>query len=369
MGMGWALALAVLWLAGFLVLWRVPRCRAASPAARRSVSIIIPARNEAHNLPGLLASLADQDPPPGEVVVVDDHSADGTARVAQQSGARVVRSADLPPGWLGKPWACWQGARQSRGAILVFLDADVRLERGGLERLLGEQQRRGGLVSVWPYHRMRRAHERLSAFFLLIVLAGMRAFTVLGGRLKPLGAFGPCLAVKRADYFAVGGHEAARGAVLDDVAIGRHFLASGIPVHCLRGSGTASFRMYPLGPLDIVEGFGKNLGLGFRAAGLTALVPTCLWIAGFFLAGGGLLLALALPGHPGLALWAAGYLLYAAALAWQLARLGNYGPFTALLFPVPLLFFAVVFLLSLARTFLCRAVRWKGRTISLGDGP
>lgn len=364
--MGWALALAVLWLAGFLVLWRVPRCRDASPSGRPFVSVIIPARDEAHNLPGLLASLAGQVPPPGEIIVVDDHSSDGTARVAQAAGVRLLASADLPPGWAGKPWACWQGAGASRGETLVFLDADVRLERGGLGRLLAEMDRRGGLVSVWPYHRMQRPYERLSAFFLLIVLAGMRAFTILGGRLKPLGAFGPCLAVSRADYFAAGGHEAVSGAVLDDVAIGRRFLAAGIPVHCLRGEGTTSFRMYPRGLPAIVEGFGKNLGLGFRAAGLTALVPAFLWIAGFFLAAARLLASLALPGHPGLALWTAGYLLYAAALAWQLRRLGSYGPLTALLFPVPLLFFAAVFLLSLTRTFLWKTVRWKGRTIRLG---
>jgi len=141
-----------------------------------------------------------------------------------------------------------------------------------------------------------------------------------------------------------------------------------MPVHCLRGTGTAAFRMYPLGLPAIVEGFAKNLGLGFRAAGLPALVPILLWIAGFFIAATRLLVALALPGHAGLALWAGGYALYAAALAWQLQRLGNYGPLTALLFPVPLLFFLAVFLISLARTFLSRAVRWKDRIIPLSGG-
>ena len=127
--------------------------------------------------------------------------------------------------------------------------------------------------------------------------------------------------------------------------------------------------MYPLGPLSIAEGFGKNFGSGFQAAGLTVLLPTLLWIAGFFMAGGFLLIALALPAHPWLLPRAAAYLLYAGALAWQLHRLGNYGPLTALLFPVPLAFFAAVFLLSLARTFVLKAVRWKGRTIPIGGKP
>jgi len=366
--MVWAFVLALLWLAGLFVLWRIPRCRSDPGAVGPppSLSVLVPARDEAHNLPELLGSLAQQGLQPRELIVVDDQSSDLTAEVARRAGARVIAAGAPPAGWLGKPWACWQGAQGAAGEVLVFLDADVRLLPDGLARLAAEVRRRGGLVSVWPYHRMWRAYERLSAFFLLIVLAGMRAFTILGSRLPPLGAFGPCLAVSRADYFAAGGHAEVRHAILDDVALGRRFQAAGLPVACLRGEGTVEFRMYPLGLGSLVEGFGKNLASGFRAAGLAALLPAAGWIAGFFIAFGLTLIALALPGRPHLVVGLACYALYAASLAWQLRRLGNYGPLPAVLFPLPLFFFAGVFLYSLTRTFLFKAVRWKGRTIPLG---
>jgi 4,4'-diaponeurosporenoate glycosyltransferase len=372
--MAWAIALLLLWCAGLMVLWRLPRCRehvASAPAGRQeraspAVSVIIPARNEEHNLPGLLASLARQSLMPQEVIVVDDHSIDSTAGVAHRAGAKVLPATELPEGWMGKPWACWQGANRAAGDILVFLDADVRLEDDGLARLLAELAHRGGLVSVWPYHRMKRAYERLSAFFLLIIMASMQSFTVLGRRLPPLGAFGPCLAVSRADYFAAGGHAEVRGEILEDVALGRRFLSQGRSVSCLRGRGTVSFRMYAQGLGSMVEGFAKNFGSGLRAASPAVVALTAVWVLGFFAAAGLTAIAVALPGRLFLPLQLALYALYAGQLAWQLARLGNYGLYTALLYPLPLLFFAGVFLVSLLRTFLLRTVRWKGRTISVG---
>jgi 4,4'-diaponeurosporenoate glycosyltransferase len=372
--MAWGVTLLLLWCAGFLVLWRIPHCRkpaGGEPPGQRmladsAVSVIIPARNEERNLPGLLASLTRQSLKPQEVIVVDDHSTDGTAGVAQRAGAAVLPAAELPEGWVGKPWACWQGAHRAEGGILVFLDADVRLEDDGLARLLGELARQGGLVSVWPYHRMQRPYERLSAFFLLIIMASIQSFTLLGRRLPPLGAFGPCLAVSRAEYVAAGGHAAVHDSILEDVALGRLFLSQGRPVSCLRGRGTVSFRMYAQGLGSMIEGFTKNFGSGLRAASPAVVALTAGWILGFFAAAGLAAIALVLPGQLQLPLHLALYALFAGQLAWQLSRLGNYRFCTALLYPIPLLFFTVVFLFSLRRTFLLRTVRWKGRTISLG---
>ena len=100
------------------------------------LSIIIPARNEAHNLPRLLDSIFSQPIPPLEVLVVDDASTDATASVATAHGATVVSSLPLPDGWRGKPWACHQGALATKGELLLFLDADCWFEPGGLDRIL-----------------------------------------------------------------------------------------------------------------------------------------------------------------------------------------------------------------------------------------
>lgn len=375
--------LFVLWLMGFLFLWRAPiPGDALDETGDTAASIIIPARNEERSLPALLASLGAQSPSPAEVIVVDDHSEDRTAALAREAGARVLPAAALPEGWLGKPWACWQGAQASRGQTLVFLDADTRLLPGGLRRILAQHRRVGGLLSVWPYHRMVHLYERLSALFNVVVLASMRCFTIWGRRLAPLGAFGPCVVCSRGDYFAVGGHQQARGAVLEDVALGQAFRQAGREIHNYVGRGSIEFRMYPDGLGSLVEGFGKNVGAGAGLASPAVLVPLIGWITGCFIVSVWLpwalaadILARGAAGAP--SLWAAPfvlaalgalYALHAAQIFWMLRRLGSYGAATALLFPVPLVFFAGVFFLSLTRTHLLRRVRWKGRDISTQGG-
>ena len=123
--------------------------------------------------------------------MVDDHSEDSTAVVGMKAGCTVMRSEELPEGWVGKTWACWQGARSAKGDLLLFLDADTVLEAGGLSRMVATYEERGGLFSVYPYHRMERPYEQLSAFFNLIAMAGTGAFTVLATRAETQGGLRP----------------------------------------------------------------------------------------------------------------------------------------------------------------------------------
>jgi 4,4'-diaponeurosporenoate glycosyltransferase len=359
----WIALLLGIWLLGFFSLWRIPTCgRTTVPSP--PLSIVIPARNEARNLPRLLESLRRQSLAPVEILVVDDQSEDDTTGVAAAGGARVLRSQALPPGWLGKPWACWQGARQASGELLVFLDADTVLEADGLRRIASTWVQRRGLVSIWPYHRMQRAYERLSAYFHIVIMASMRAFTPLGARLAPLGAFGPCIACARRDYLELGGHERVKAEVLEDIALGQLFLKGGHKVHCLGGRGAIAFRMYPDGLSSLVAGFGKGMATGAGSSAALVLVPMILWIAAGFIVSFALPYSLATGLWGNWIFWLGLYILYALQVAWMLLRLGNYGWPTALLYPVPAVFFAAVFAVSLGGTFGLHRVRWKGRDIS-----
>ena len=118
---------------GFFILYKVPVCGTNKklPSSLPKTSIIIPARNEESNLPGLLSSLKSQAFLPDEVIVVDDNSEDDTVRVASEYKAHVITSSSLPEGWLGKPWSCHQGAQEARGDVFIFLDADTFLEANG----------------------------------------------------------------------------------------------------------------------------------------------------------------------------------------------------------------------------------------------
>jgi len=329
------------------------------------VSVIVPARNEAERIGSLLESLTRQSTPAHEILVVDDESADDTARIARELGATVISGEALPEGWSGKPWACWQGAQQSTGEVLFFLDADTWLEPTGLESLVGALRDKRGLVTVQPYHVTEKAYEQLSAIFNIVVLAGMNAFTPLSRWWKPRGGFGPCAVIGREDYFATGGHSAVRAAVLENLALAKVFRRAGLPVACYGGLGAINFRMYPGGVGQLVEGWSKGFASGAAGIALPTLILTVAWVWGCFSTFLSLVRAL-IPGS-GLPLlpWLVLYPLYAAQIYWMLGRVGTFRWWTAALYPIPLVFFAAIMAWSLVLTRLVRRVTWRGRRVRI----
>jgi 4,4'-diaponeurosporenoate glycosyltransferase len=234
----------------------------------------------------------------------------------------------------------------STAPTLLFLDADVTVEPGGLDRVLGAHA--GGLLSVQPFHITVRHYERLSLFFNVIAMMGSDAFTPLGPRLRPSGAFGPCLVTSRDDYDAVGGHAAVKSAVLDDVELAHCYLASGRPVSCRGGRGSLSFRMYPEGFRQLLEGWTKNFAGGAGKTRVVTLVLVVAWTS----------LCIQAP-------WL-GWPVYAAVvvqLAWMARRIGRFGVLALVLFPIPLFAFLALFVRSVFLTVVRRRVMWKGREI------
>jgi 4,4'-diaponeurosporenoate glycosyltransferase len=356
------------WLFGFLFLWRIPfpKKKENADLEHLSVSVIIPARDEERSLARLLDSLEGQTHNV-EIIVVDDQSEDATAEVARRVGATVIRSECLPDGWAGKPWACWQGANQAKGDTFVFLDADAFLEPDGLKKIVSTYDGEG-LLSIQPFHRMEKPYERLSAFFNIIVMASMRAFTVLGSKIRPLGAFGPCIVCRKDTYFALGGHQSVRGHILEHHALGREFIRAGHTVRCYGGRGTLSFRMYPHGLGSLFDGCARSVATGAGTMPFLTLLFVVCWIVGAFGVTRQLLQSAFSADGMGLLVWGGLDVLYMFQIHWMLARIGNFGFLTALLFQVPLLFFAVAFFWSLVLTFFRRRVRWKGRLVTPGEG-
>jgi len=352
-------------LLGLMLLWRIPYPRREAPAQMPPgrISIIIPARNEERNLARLLHSVGEQEMKPHEVILVDDHSEDGTAEMAVKAGCWVIPSSGLPEGWTGKPWGCWQGAKQAQGDLFLFLDADTYLKKDGLEKLASTYLRGKGLLTVQPYHRMENPYERLSAVFNILVLAGMNTFTPWGRSRKPMGAFGPCNLCSREDYFAVGGHEKVKGDVLESLGLGKEFQKKNLQVRCYGGKGTISFRMYPGGIRSMIEGFSKGFGTGAQAVSPGILFMAVGWVAGGVGIVRHILQSLVVGDSAWLLQAGVLYLLYVLQVHWMLRRIGNFGFLTALLFPLPLLFFVGVFTLSFIRIFLRGKVHWKGREV------
>ena len=269
------------WFLGWILLWRVPRLpRFVSASPMAQVTIVVPARNEAQRLPRLLASLATGLPDTAQLVVVDDHSSDGTADIARCfPHVRVVASPDVPVGWTGKAWACHTGVREATPGDLVFVDADVELTPEALARALALRRERGGVVSVWPFHRVVHFYEHLSALYNVTCLMGIGAGSLFPPR-NLREAVGPMIVTTTEDYERVGGHEAVRCDVVEDLKLGRRYAELGLPVTVLGGGSDVWTRMYGEGPFSLVRGCMRNLGRGVFVLSPLRIAGVALWIAG-----------------------------------------------------------------------------------------
>ncbi len=354
-------ALVWTWRLRVLARQRVDTDSSASPPP--TVSIIVPARNEAHNLPALLASLAQLSPPAHELIVVDDHSTDGTGAIARGAGAIVVTPQPLPPGWLGKPWACHAGARAATGELLLFTDADTVHAPDSLGRAVAKLQRSGAeLLSVVPTHAVVQVWERLQGIFQLLLLIACRAGseTRHGERRFSIGQY---LLFTRAGYDRVGGHVAVRARVAEDLAFAR-LVADHGRFALLLAPGLMTVRMYPEGFGGFVRGWRRNFREGMASAGLAGVLEIGLvigWLLGIPL----FVAEAAIVGANGwLLFWIAAYALTAVEVARQQRILGRFGAWSAGLYPVFVVVFAMISGLALFDRLRRAPVTWKSRTIS-----
>lgn len=351
---GWTLYGAG-WAVGWLLLWRT-RPLPVPTDGRLAVAVVVPARDEARALPIVLPPLVHQLRDGDELVVVDDHSSDGTADVAAACGAAVVAAPDLPAGWVGKPHACWHGAAATTAPVLAFVDADVRPGPHMLDELAAEIARRpGAIVSVQPWHDAPRPIERASLLCNVVALMGSAAFTVFGRVVRPDVAFGPVLAIERDVYVATGGHAhlAARASRTEDIVLAR--LVG--DVELFTGSPTSTtFRMYPAGLRQLVSGWSRTMADGLSATRWWIALAVAAWV--WSLAGG--LVAAAMAG------WASLVAVYvlSAAQVWVLGRrAGRFGPATAALYPLAVAVLVVVIASALMSSLTRRPADWRGRTV------
>lgn len=348
-------------IAGMLMFAHLPRLT-PDKKIQTTISVVIPARNEIHNISAIIHDLKSQTLAPHEVICVDDGSEDGTAAKAIAAGARVIMAGPHPDGWVGKTWASQAGARIASGELLMFLDADVRLQPQALESIAALQQNRGGVVSVQPYHTVNRFYEHFSMFFNLISLAatglGMPFLT------KPTGMFGPVMLLPRNLYMEQGGHERVKSRVLEDFFLGKLYSKQNIPVTLRTGRGVVNYCMYPDGFTSLWQGWTKNFFSGAVSVSALMLLLSILWLTALSAAAVSVVRdAAMLSGNIWRSLGL--YALCAAETAFAARQLGNFRWSAIVFYPIFLMGFHVIFLASVFKRLILRRVTWKGRTIDL----
>jgi chlorobactene glucosyltransferase len=241
------------------------------PARWPRVSVLVPARNEEANIGLCVRSLLAQQYADFQVLVLDDHSSDGTWQVLtglaeEDSRLQILKGEPLPPGWLGKHWACHQLALAADGDLLLFTDADTRHHplalRDGVAAFLAEA---ADLLTAIPYEEVVSWAERLlvpiipwSIFsFLPIALAHRLRLPALSATIGQFMLF-RCQA-----YEQVGGYAAVRAHGVDDLALGRRIKAHGLRWRLVDGTRRIRCRMYH-DFQQVYEGLSKNLFAAFE---------------------------------------------------------------------------------------------------------
>lgn len=268
---------ALPWLAVPLILvWRMRGSpslsneSALTTAESPLVTVVIPARNEARNIALCMQSVLRSHYPLLEVVVVDDRSTDGTGIIAREVArsdkrVQVVDAPPLPEGWLGKQWACVQGAAVARGELLCFTDADTMHGSELLTRSVAMLRHHHlDFVTVAGRQRLVTYWERVvqpHMFTLLALRYGGPAAVNRSPRVVDKIANGQFMIFTRDAYDEIGGHEAVRGRVAEDLALAQLLFERGKRTMVALGLKQLSTRMY--GSLsEIVRGWMKNVYAG-----------------------------------------------------------------------------------------------------------
>lgn len=350
----------------------------ATPDQPPRISIVIPARNEEANIARCLDGALNQQYPDYEVVVVDDGSTDATPRILRDYAARfpnrlrVIYGRPLPPGWVGKCNACLHGAHHVDGEWLLFLDADTAPQPKLLGALIAFVQRnRLDVASVLPFNELVTWSERLvlPVFYQFALTAfPLQKNLLIEAPAKNIMANGQCLIVRASAYWSVGGHEAVKDKVLEDIEFAQTLRRAGYRVGLATAFDQLRVRMYHnLG--EVAQGLGKHAAAGRRASGwrafwavvrmsLTLLAP---WPLLAFC------LVQATIQPDALYVWLALAVAALAALAvlgfWAVRYRHWYGlpAWTALLAPAGWLIYLTIVMRGTLQVFFKRGVTWKER--------
>ncbi|MGB6122257.1 MAG: glycosyltransferase family 2 protein [Bacteroidota bacterium] len=337
------------------------------------VSVLMPVRNEEAVIGRALEGVLKQDYPAYEVVVLDDNSTDRTGALAGERArvdarVRLVQGQKLPRGWVGKAFACHQLAREAKGDLLLFIDADTMLAPGAISGGVEELHRSSAdLLTVIPRQHMSSFWEKV-----LLPLLHFSTFCYLPMPLvsrtrspKLAMANGQFMLFRKVAYAAIGGHESVRDALVEDVWLARRVKEEGLRLAIRYGGELVECRMYT-SLSEIWAGFSKNLfpGLGYSVPMITGVVLFSILtsvlsfvllvhylILGEIGAGVGLLVA----GEAG------GVLLIRLLLSLRFDM--NLWPI--LLHPVAMLVFVAIAVNSALWVLTGRGSRWKGRVYGL----
>jgi len=321
-----------------------------------SVGVVVPMRNEAENVEGIVTTLSAQDGS-FHYYLLDDNSEDSTYELLQKLTAldsrfTVIKGAPLADGWIGKTWALQQLYEASSEDVLVSIDADVRLTNDAINKAVTVLHgARLDFVSPYPRQIAYTFAERLIQPLLQwswLTTVPLR-YAESSGRTSMAVANGQFFAVRRSALVAIGGYQSVKHSVIDDVFLARELIASGSSGTVINGSNIAETRMYATWK-EIKAGYGKSLSKAFGS------VVGAVFVAAFLFATSIGTLIVGLSGNP------YGWLGFAAIVGTRvLSAIKSRGSvLDSVLHPISI---AALIYLIVYSYLVRKSVMWKGRTV------
>jgi GT2 family glycosyltransferase len=372
--LGWLIALTWLWqsIAAARGLPRIPNLLLPqynrSPTGNPSITVIVPARNEAADIAATLHSLLAQDYPNLQITAIDDRSTDSTSAIIDTIATqhpdrlRALHVTELPCGWLGKTHAMALAARQAPTDYLLFTDADVIFHPTAIRLSLAiAVASNADHLVTFPTTIIKRWDEAaILGFFQILGLWAARPWRISDPRATRdalgVGAFN---LLRRSAYLEIGGFESLRMEIVEDLGLARRIKCAGLAQRVVFGRGLVSFH-WASGAAGLVTVMTKNLFAAFRfSIGLTLL--GCVWLSAFCVA-------------PAIGLFVAPTRIPAAvalaAVAWLYRLMSTHSGISvwnALFFPLSALIFVFTVLRSTLTTLTQGGVIWRGTFYSLAE--
>lgn len=338
------------------------------------ISILVPARNEENNIAGCVVSLLSQDYPNFEIIVLDDESTDRTwdilrAMATKNKKLQIFKGESLPEGWIGKHWACHQLVQKASGDFFLFTDADTRHHPHTLKKVISAfYAEEADFLTALPREEAHTLGEKLTipimsfgiSSFLPMRIAHQSPWPVLS---LTVGQF---MMLRRNAYEEIGGYEAVRHCVLDDVALGRRIKSHGLKWRIVDANNYITCRMYN-SMREVYDGFSKNLYEVF-GKNILLYLPIWTWLSLVFIFPV-ILLGLKLSGSaiPEGKIMLALISVVLSLILWSMNNLRfRYPLYLTFLYPVSVFLWVLMAMRSMVMT-IAGQITWKGRSLDIMD--
>ncbi len=255
---------------------------------KQTISILIPARNEADNIGFLLNDLSKINNKKIEIIVFNDQSTDNTYDIVQKYAIndrriKIIQSKNLTKGWLGKNHACYQLAKAATGNYFLFLDADVRLSGNLIQDTVNCMNKyQLGLLSIFPIQIQKSMGEKISVPIMNYIL--LTLLPLIFVRTSPFAshsaANGQFMLFNADIYKENQPHKRFKNAAVEDILISRYFKQKNIKIACITGENRIQCRMYK-NYKDALNGFSKNIFMFFGNSTILAFIFALLSTLGF----------------------------------------------------------------------------------------